>query len=511
MARKPDGSAATANRTQVRGSSLLLAGQAFGTTLNMVTQVLIVRALSKTEYGAFAYALSILTLAEVVTAFGLRGGISRVLPLYEERDDLARAAGTLALAFGVVVSIGTVVVLGVIAFSGEIAGGLPSEAEAPLLLSILIVLAPVQAIGSLLDATFAVFGLPRTIVMRRNVWMPLMRLAVVAVLLLTGGSAVLLAAGYLVTGALGLVVFGAALIPVLTHRAIWEYLRPGRLILPVKRVFTFSFPLLTNDLQSGLLAAAGGLLLGLLATSADVAEYRAVLPVAMVMIYVRISFGYLFTPMASRMIERGENDALSSLYWQTTAWTTVLAYPLVLTAAGLAGPVTVLLFGERYEDAAPVLAILAVSGFLTAATGPNNDVLVVFRRVRYVIVTNLCIAVLAIALTIALIPPFGAVGAAMAATLSQLVLTAAWQTGIARRTTVHAIDRRYLRVHAAVLGVSAVYAAISLAGPPLAVRILLTVAACLAVLWLSRGQLVIGDTFPELRRLPLVGRLAGRG
>jgi O-antigen/teichoic acid export membrane protein len=131
--------------------------------------------------------------------------------------------------------------------------------------------------------------------------------------------------------------------------------------------------------------------------------------------------------------------------------------------------------------------------------------------VRYVIVTNLCIAVLAIALTIALIPPFGAVGAAMAATLSQLVLTAAWQTGIARRTTVHAIDRRYLRVHAAVLGVSAVYAAISLAGPPLAVRILLTVAACLAVLWLSRGQLVIGDTFPELRRLPLVGRLAGRG
>ena len=87
-----------------------------------------------------------------------------MLPLYEERDDLARAAGTLALAFGVVVSIGTVVVLGVIAFSGEIAGGLPPEAEAPLLLSILIVLAPVQAIGSLLDATFAVFGLPRTIV-----------------------------------------------------------------------------------------------------------------------------------------------------------------------------------------------------------------------------------------------------------------------------------------------------------------------------------------------------------
>lgn len=314
MARTPGPAATTANRTQVRGSSLLLAGQAFGMTMNMVTQVLIVRALTKTEYGAFAFALSVLMLAEVVTAFGLRGGISRALPLYEERGDLARAAGTLAMAFGVVCAMGCVVVLAVIGSSEVIAGGLPEEAEAPLLLSILILLAPVQAIGSLLDAAAAVFGMPRAIVLRRNVYMPLMRLAVVAVLLVTGGGPVLLAAGYLVTGVLGLIVFGVTLVPVLSRRSIAEHLRPGRLKIPAREVLSFSFPLFSGDLQSGLLAASGGLLLGLLATPADVADFRAVLPVAMVMIYVRISFGMLFTPIASRMIERDDHEGLNALY-----------------------------------------------------------------------------------------------------------------------------------------------------------------------------------------------------
>jgi hypothetical protein len=89
------------------------------------------------------------------------------------------------------------------------------------------------------------------------------------------------------------------------------------------------------------------------------------------------------------------------------------------------------------------------------------------------------------------------------------VMVVAWQAGLAWRTGVRALDARYLRVHAAVVGVTAAYAALSLAGPPLLVRIALTVVACLAVVWLSRRLLVVAETFPELRRVPLLGRLAG--
>src|SRR5438445_8609821 len=51
-------------RRHVRGSSLLLAGRALQLASNLAVQLLIVRYLSKTGYGEFAYALAIVTLGE---------------------------------------------------------------------------------------------------------------------------------------------------------------------------------------------------------------------------------------------------------------------------------------------------------------------------------------------------------------------------------------------------------------------------------------------------------------
>src|SRR6476661_5203575 len=49
----------SATAKAVRGSSLLLLGKVLALGLNFVSQILIVRYLTKNDYGAFAYALSI--------------------------------------------------------------------------------------------------------------------------------------------------------------------------------------------------------------------------------------------------------------------------------------------------------------------------------------------------------------------------------------------------------------------------------------------------------------------
>ena len=49
----------SAARRQIRGSTLLLVGQLLAKGVNFGVQVLIVRYLSKSDYGALAYALSI--------------------------------------------------------------------------------------------------------------------------------------------------------------------------------------------------------------------------------------------------------------------------------------------------------------------------------------------------------------------------------------------------------------------------------------------------------------------
>lgn len=101
----------TATKRQIRGSSLLLFGQILSKGLNFFIQVLIVRYLTKSDYGAFAYALSIAALGETITTFGLDRSIARFAPIYHEREDYPKMAGTIVMALGTVLLLGTSIIV----------------------------------------------------------------------------------------------------------------------------------------------------------------------------------------------------------------------------------------------------------------------------------------------------------------------------------------------------------------------------------------------------------------
>jgi O-antigen/teichoic acid export membrane protein len=242
-----------------------------------------------------------------------------------------------------------------------------------------------------------------------------------------------------------------------------------------------------------------------------VAELRAVFPVAMTMSYLLSTFVHLFTPLAVRLHTRGDHAELTHLYWRTAAWSTIVAYPLFLAATGLAEPVTELLFGERYEDAAILLAILAGGLFVTAATGPNDHLLAAIGEVRYLAVTNLLAIGVGLALNFVLISRYDAVGAALAASVTFALVNLARQVGLRTRTQVGFLDRETAPLYVLVVVVTACYYAVLAAlTPPLGVSVGLTALAVAAVLLAARRNLALTDTFPELARLPGARLLRGR-
>src|ERR671922_2959135 len=87
-----------ATKKNLRGSTFLLAGRVIGMVANFAIQVLIVRYLSKSDYGAFAYALSVISLGSSLTVFGLEKTITRFVPIYQERGEYHKLFGTLILA-----------------------------------------------------------------------------------------------------------------------------------------------------------------------------------------------------------------------------------------------------------------------------------------------------------------------------------------------------------------------------------------------------------------------------
>lgn len=478
---------ATAHHRQVRGGVLLLAGRVLGVLINLAVQVLIVRHLTRPAFGAFAYALSVATIGEGLALVGLDRAVARFLPIDLEHGRVGRALGTLLFAAGVAAGVGTAVVLVVLGFRGAVAGEFADDPTALTVLVILAVLAPVQALDRLVVQLFAVFDRPGAIVLRRYILTPGLRLAVVAAVVGIGAGSVALAVGYVAAGLVGLVVYGAVLARMLARRGLFRarpHIEPWPLL-------AFSLPVLSTELLMAAINQSDAVMLAHLGTPSDVAAMRAVYPVARLNQIVLQAFAVLFVPAAARAFARGDGAGVDRLYWSTATWVAVLSFPAVLVTVGFAAPVTELLFGARYADAAVLLALLSVGYFAQGATGPNGMTLQVYGHVRYLLAINAVAGAANVVGNLLLIPRYGATGAAIATTGTLILHNAAKQWGLRRCAGVHAIHPHYLPVYLTIAAGLLVAGLGAWAGWSLPVAVLVAAAAVGTVLAASRGRLEV--------------------
>ena len=383
--------------------------------LSLLIQVLIVRTLSKDDFGSFAYALAIAALVQSFLALGLDRSDTVFLTRFDEAGDTGRLRGLLVLELSAVATSG-LVALGVLALlAGRVIGGVP-----PSVLLLLAATAPLMAADTLVLNAFAVFASPRAIFLRRYVLDPLLRLAVVGVLILTGMRLLPLAIGYLLAAGVGTAIYLALLVR-LVRRVTARHPTGTRLRWPGVEVFRFAAPLLLAALMYAATMTVPTLVLKSFGSTAAVAELRAVQPVAALILVVPTVFATLFLPRAARLATRAEGEPLRQHYWATALWVGVLAFPAVLMFAAFSATVTTLLFGARYADAARPLAIMAVAFYANAALGLNGSLLQVTGRLRQLTVANVAGLVTACLGSALLIPAWGAEGAAWAVAAALVV------------------------------------------------------------------------------------------
>lgn len=498
-----------ANIKQIRGSSLLLVGRMLGLGLDFVSQVLIVRHLSKGDYGAFALALSIVAIGTTISLLGLERTVGRFAPIYQERRDFGRMWGSIAVVVLTVVLIGFALIFGTFAFQGLI-GGFIDSTQALAVLLIMIVLSPLQALDALLVALFATFGSARSIFFRRYVFAPVLQLSIVIAVILSSTGVAQLAFGYVLATAIGIAIYVVVLYRLLARQGVLATFDRSQLRLPFREIFTFAIPLLASDLVFTLRGSLTVVLIQVLRSTTEVAEFRAVLPLAIQNLFVSTSFRFIFTPGASRLYAREDRQALDDLYWQTAVWIAILTFPLFALCVAFGEPLSAFLFGEPYRSAGVVLSILAIGYYFNGAIGFNSLLLRVFGRVRYMVVTDMSTAVLGVLVSIALIRQFGAIGAAVGTTAILVVQNVLYQWGLRTRTTVEAFDRRYTRAYASiVVGVLSLLVVNLVVHPTLLPAFVLTGLVALGVLALNRHDLRILETYPELGRYKVVQRIFG--
>ena len=494
-----------ATKKNLRGSTFLLAGRVIGMVANFAIQVLIVRYLSKSDYGAFAYALSVISLGSSLTVFGLEKTITRFVPIYQERGEYHKLFGTLILSVSTVFSIGFFLVLLVFGLRGWIAESFVSDPLSVQLLLLMIFLIPIQALDSLLIGMLAVFASPRAIFFRRYILGAGLRLLVVLLLILLHRNVYFLSIGYVTITAVGVIIYSVILIQHLRKQTFSKHFNVQRMKFPAREIFAFSFPLLTANFVYLIRNQLVVVLLEYFRGTLDIAAFRAVQPVGDLNTVVLQSFAFLFMPMMARMFAKEDQKGIDDLYWQSAVWITVISFPIFLVTFSLAQPLTVLLFGERYAQSGSIMAVLAFGYYFNAALGFNADTLRVYGKLRYTVAIDFLAMLVSVGLSLLLIPRYGALGAAIGTCGTLVLYNILNHLGLKFATKIDLFQLSYLRVYISiVLGSLGLGFFQKLASPPIYVGLVLAGLISLIVLLINRSVLRIEQTFPELLRFRLV-------
>lgn len=495
-----------AQAKQMRGSTLLLTGTLLASGVEFLTQIILVRYLSKEAFGAWSYGLALVALFVGVAQFEMRNAAARFIPVFLERREPRKLLGTVVLALGVAGGLGVLIATGVAVGVGLLGFRPTSDPRALHILLLVVALIPIQAVDSVFTGLFAAFGASKTIFLRQSVLAPALRLALVGALVIAGAGVEFLAVGYVAVTLVGVLLYATALRRILRAHAAPSIFEPARWDVPVREILSFAAPLLTTTLVWMLMESSDAILLGWFFDAPAVASFRVVLPLARMNGIVSSVFAVLFLPLAARAFERRDRAGMDDLYWRTALFMTVLSFPVLLVTACFAPAVTVGLYGEAYASSAPILTLLAVGYFFNTALGFNGLTVKVHGRLRYTVVIDVVAAVANVAVNLVLIPRFGPIGAAVGTASTLILHNVLKHVGLARLTPVPWFDRRYTRTYALLAAIAVAAVAVQAVLPHgLWVAVIVAGIGGILGLLVSRRHLDLRVLFPEVERLPLPG------
>ncbi len=493
-------------RDQIRGSSLFLIGNMLSLAITFLPHLVLVRYLTTEAFGHLAYALSLVAVSKTY-ALGFNEAMSRFVPIFHAKRDPSKVLGSIIVVFAVSLSISGLLLLTFAVASGPILALLTKGREPAGLLLILMFMVPLETADLLIMNLFACFARAREIFWGKYIIPPTLRVIVITLVVFRHSELPFLAYGYLLVELITVVVFGALIVCELRRQKLLQKLSSVR--LPIREIFSFSVPLMASNVIGMIGSSIPVLLLGYFHPMSTVAYYRVVLPAACLCSMVPDNFMPLYMPSASRLFAKGDTPGINHLFWETSLWMSVLAFPIFLATACFARPLTIFLYGARYAPSAPILAILSLGHFINVVFAFNGATLKVLGKIRLMVILNIVTPIIIIVFNLLLIPRYGAIGAAVATSAGLIVQNLLRQLSLwLGGGGISFFEKRYASFFL-MLGSSAVGLYLIQLFTPNNIYVALTLALAVStfVLWLVKKHLKIADIFPEILRLPVIGRL----
>lgn len=402
-------------RLLTRGGAVVFVGQFLEQGISFFAKVIIAQALGKVDYGSVAFGVATLTFFSTITILGMKPGIGRFLP---RSDDAKHRRGVVRSAFEISMPVTLIVTVGIFAFAGDLSRLIVGDSSLKGILRLSALGIPFRNVYTL--AIGGVQGSKKTLpkVMMQNITVPVARL--IAILVAVGF-------GYGAFGAMFAYTFSFISAGILGCFYLKKYTKLftiGPRNYLHGELLTFSAPLVVNGIMGKILADMDTFLLGYFATTGDVGVYNVVYPVALLLLMILMSLGFLFMPLLSEFHAENNYGEMRRFYQMTTKWIFLATLPMYMVLVLYPDAIIGLTFGTEYTEGTFALVILSTGFLFHTLLGPNDKTLTTVGRTKVVMLATMIAAVLNLGLNVVLIPEYTYVGAAVATAISYVVMNA---------------------------------------------------------------------------------------
>jgi O-antigen/teichoic acid export membrane protein len=409
---------AAAPRAIARPTLVVLAGSCGAALASFAVRWLMARSLTPADFGLITLGIALASAAGGVATLGLTSAAAHrvALHLAHGRTGAARGAARTALVTGAAA--------GLLAAS-LLAAGAPAlertlgQAGLGAVLRALAPMAAALAAGGALVGTSRAFADTAGRALLRDGLGGALRLAGVAIALRTGAGAAGAAIGFAAGAILAEASLGA-------YAAAHGWLRRGDGAAGDAGLLRGLAPFAAGTA----LAQAGQwfdvLLLGAVAPAAAVGSYGVARGIERTLELASEAASHRFLPTATTVNVLEAPAALAAVYRQTRSLVLALLWPPAAVCLLAPRAVVLALFGSRYGEAAPALALLCAGLLVSVALGYNDRVLI--SRGRIAAVSRRAAAGLALGALVAagLAPGWGGLGAAAGWTAMTVAQNLLW-------------------------------------------------------------------------------------
>jgi len=393
-----------------KGAMVIAVAQVLVGVGNFLLLPVITRTLGTHDYGVWITLYVTVTLLTNLVVLGLSTAMLRFLPSKTDRKEISEEFFTI-LAF--VIALAAVMVLGMVALSGPIAAGLFNDSGLTPVVIAASFLIPLSAVNMITLAYFRAVGKVRTFVL---------------LLILTAWSQLAFILALSGLGIFGVVSAALSSMGILCVIALLLIVREVGISLPrwdiLRANLKFSLPLAPNSIISWVTDSSDRYIVAAFLGLGAAGIYAAAWGIGMLVFQLVTPIEMILYPTMSKLYDEGRMDEVKSYLSRSLRYFLILTIPAVIGLTVLAEPLLVALTTSDFASGAVVIPFIAISAMIGGIIELVTTVLLLVKKTHLNLIVYTVPAVLNVVFVLIATPFLGIAGAAMASTLSYIVLLA---------------------------------------------------------------------------------------